>query len=253
MKQWTYVEYQSQCNLISWRYLHETRFCSFRPCFLLYVWFHDPIRATHDVDLLGFGDFTPQSLLAMMKRVCAQQVLFHAHLGDTRIRIQVDIGLGDSVSPQPVELEYSPLLDFPVPELLAYCPETSIAEKLHAMSEHGKDNSRMRDFFDIRIFAERMDFESDDLIEAIRHTFSRRESPLPNDSLLALTPAFVTKETELRWGAFARKNRLIETHPQLAETHAKVCEFLLPLLRMPQRSKLTAHFWNAGGPWSRLA
>jgi len=37
------------------------------------------------------------------------------------------------------------LLDFPMPRLKAYRPETAIAEKLHAMVILGEANSRMRD------------------------------------------------------------------------------------------------------------
>jgi hypothetical protein len=65
----------------------------------------------------------------------------------------------------------------------AYRPETSIAEKLHAMVTLGRADSRMKDFFDIFMLAEMESFDGADLTSAIRDTFSRRRISIP-DTLL---------------------------------------------------------------------
>ncbi len=64
--------------------------------------------------------------------------------------LQIDIGSGDIVTPKPDELTYPNLLeDLPKSKLLAYTPETVIAEKFQTMIELSHYNSRMKDFYDV--------------------------------------------------------------------------------------------------------
>lgn len=72
-------------------------------------------------------------------------------MGAARLGVQVDIGIGDVVTPAPEWLEYPSLLDLPRPRLRAYPRETVIAEKLHAMEYLGLRNSRMKDYFDVYV------------------------------------------------------------------------------------------------------
>ena len=51
-------------------------------------------------------------------------------MGSARIPLQVDIGFGDVVTPEPTEITYPTLLDLPAPTLRAYPPETVVAETL---------------------------------------------------------------------------------------------------------------------------
>lgn len=75
------------------------------------------------------------------------RVTFTAALGTARLPLQV--GFGDAVTPDPIEIELPTLLSMTAPKLRAYRRETVVAEKLHAMVDLGKANSRMKDFFDI--------------------------------------------------------------------------------------------------------
>src|SRR5207244_9821472 len=76
------------------------------------------------------------------------RVRFHATLPSARISMQIDIGIGDVVTPAAVEIEYPTLLEFPAPVLRAYPKETVIAEKLEALTMLGMLNSRMKDYLD---------------------------------------------------------------------------------------------------------
>lgn len=71
-----------------------------------------------------------------------------ALLGNARIRLQIDIGFGDAVTPAPQEVIYPTLLDFPAPTLKAYPRETVVVEKYQAMVVLGIANSRTKDFYD---------------------------------------------------------------------------------------------------------
>ena len=62
------------------------------------------------------------------------RVRFHAKLARARIPMQIDIGFGDVITPEPTEVEYPTLLDFPAPVLRAYPKQTVIAEKLEALT-----------------------------------------------------------------------------------------------------------------------
>jgi hypothetical protein len=57
--------------------------------------------------------------------------------------VQVDIGFGDAVFPEPELATFPVLLSMSAPVIRAYPREASIAEKLHAMVELDIRNSRM--------------------------------------------------------------------------------------------------------------
>jgi hypothetical protein len=63
--------------------------------------------------------------------------------------MQIDIGFGDKVVPDPTEMVFPTLLDTEPPIILGYTPETVIAEKFEAALDLADLNSRMKDFYDI--------------------------------------------------------------------------------------------------------
>lgn len=138
-----------------------------------------------------------------------RRVMLSGRLGSARLRVQIDIGIGDAVFPDPEWIEYPSLLDLPRPKLKAYRPETAIAEKLHAMVTLGSKNSRMRDFFDIRALERAEAFDGERLARAITTTFDRRGARIIPKEPLALTPAFAGVDGKRdQWNAFLRKNGL---------------------------------------------
>ena len=96
-----------------------------------------------------------------------------ARLGDVRVPLQVDVGLGDVIVPASEELEYPTLLKFPAPKLHAYSKESVVAEKFEAMVKLGMANNRMKDFYDLWVLARRFEFESGILAAAIQATIDR--------------------------------------------------------------------------------
>jgi len=59
-------------------------------------------------------------------------------LGTAKTRLHFDIGFGDEVVPSPALLEFPVLLEnSPIPEIIAYSPESAIAEKLQAIVSLG--------------------------------------------------------------------------------------------------------------------
>ncbi len=160
---------------------------------------------------MNAGWFLPESVAAAPIREEAAypgtRVTLEARLESARIRVQVDIGFGDVVTPAPEEITFPALLDFPAPHLRAYPIYTVVAEKLEASVRLGEANTRMKDFFDLWFLSQKFPFEGELLKEAITRTFARREMPLPTAVPVALTPEFAALKAAT-WAAFIRRNAL---------------------------------------------
>jgi predicted nucleotidyltransferase component of viral defense system len=256
---------------------HAERFV-LKGALLLVVWLGEAIRPTRDADLLGFGDLSDEALARIFRDVCGVEVepdamtyrqdsiqvaairpedayggtriTLQARLGPARLRVQVDVGLGDAVIPEPVWIDYPGLLDLPRARLRAYRPETTIAEKVHAMVTLGSKNSRMRDFFDIDALAEHQSFDGSVLASALRATFERRGTPIPSRVPLALTPDFAaSSEKQAQWAGFLKKNRLSSTPKDLGQVVERLARFLGPIIDAALRESNVDLAWLPGGPW----
>jgi predicted nucleotidyltransferase component of viral defense system len=243
---------------------------------LFTLWTGKPHRATRDLDLLGFGDPGEEHVRQVFAEVLALEVRddgvrfdldtlavglireeqeyggvrveFVARVTNAQVRLQVDVGFGDAITPEASIVEYPTLLDFPSPRLRAYPRETVVAEKLEAMVQLGMANSRMKDFYDIAVLARDFDFDGDLLSRAVRATFERRKTPLPVSLPVALTATFAddpTKKTQ--WSGFVRKAGVNDAG-SLADTVTAVAAFGKKPLLAAARGTLTAT-WHAPGPW----
>lgn len=246
---------------------------------LFSVWSDAPHRATHDVDLLGHGDNDPAAIVSTFRSIVqvdvdddgleflpatvtvrpiteadeyqGMRVKMMATLAGARISLQVDVGFGDAVTPGPIEIDYPTLLDHAAPRLRAYPMETVVAEKFEAMVDLGMTNTRMKDFYDIWMLAERFSFEGTTLASAVKATFERRDTPVPNTAPLALTNSFGSdglKQTQ--WQAFARKAGItnIESLDVLVPA---IASFLMPVARAVASGVAFAARWSPGGPWTQ--
>lgn len=204
---------------------------------LLLAWFGETLRPTRDADLLGFGEISDNELMRIFREVCAvdvapdavtfnsesirieaireddayggRRVTFEATLGAARLKIQVDVGIGDAVTPAPQWLDYPSLLDLPRPRLRAYPRETVVAEKLHAMVLLGARNSRMKDYFDVYALVREGRLNESVLSRAIAATFARRRTEVPIRTPVGLSDNFANEATNrARWQAFLSKNGL---------------------------------------------
>ena len=245
---------------------------------LLQVWLAETSRPTRDLDLLGFGDVSTERLRAIFAAICEQPAAvdgcqFHAdsvtvaairaedeyggqrvtlsgHLGNARLRIQVDIGIGDSVTPPAEWIEYPTLLDFPRPWLRAYRAETTIAEKLHAMVVLDLQNSRMKDFFDIWRLAQTHSFTGRLLTAAVQDTFNRRATAIPAGLPTALTTVFAQNPAKARqWQAFLNKNSLSYDAEDFGLVVALLARFLGPVLQAVHAGAPFPMEWAPEGPW----
>ena len=246
---------------------------------LLLAWLGETLRPTRDADFLGFGDLSTAELRGTIQRIFAapvpddglkfdsatiaitdirgqdqyggRRVRAWATLGAARIRLQLDVGVGDAIVPPPTWLEYPTLLDFPAPRIRAYQPETVVAEKAHALVVLGALNSRMRDFFDLHALATSRTFERPALRRALEATFQRRGTALPAELPVALRPEFLADGDKVRqWRGFLARTE-IEGSGTLGEVMELLKDFLSPVLtsRTPTDPPVPTT-WPPGGPWT---
>ena len=245
---------------------------------LLRLWSERPYRATLDLDLLRRGDGAFDAIRKDLRAILATQVppdavdfdgerirveairaqdeyagtraTVPARCGTARLWLQIDMGLGDSVWPVPVACTYPTLLDFPAPELLAYPREAVVAEKLEAMVVLGDRNSRIKDFFDLHHLASRFPFDRVTLAEAVRRTFERRRTPIPEEKPIALTREYwdnPSRPAQVR--AFARRAGIAVPEGFADECARMLDAFLSPLLEDLRSGRGSPGSWPPGGPW----
>lgn len=245
---------------------------------LLRLWSDQPYRATLDLDLLRQGDGASDTIRDDLQTILAAAVppdavefdgeriglepiraedeyagtraTVRARCGKARLSLQIDVGIADAVWPAPESCRYPTLLDSPSPEVLAYPREAVVAEKLEAIVVLGDRNSRIKDFFDLHYLASHFTFDRITLTEAVRRTFARRRTPVPEERPIGLTREYwnnPSRPAQIR--AFARRAR-IEAPEGFAEECASLLEgFLWPVLKDLRSERLPPRVWIPGGPW----
>lgn len=258
--------------------LSQSRFADrflLKGAMLFRIWTENSHRPTRDLDLLGTVSAEADELAAIFREICSTpvepdgleflgdsvkaspireeaiyggiRVNTEARLGNVRVHVQTDVGFGDAVTPEPLEIEFPGLLDFPTPRLRSYPIYTVVAEKLEAMVLLGAANSRMKDFYDLWFLSRNFEFDGETLVSAIRATFGRRKTPLTPQLPTALHDEFAALKT-VQWSAFQRKNRLGDI-PML-EVIRVIREFAAPPLHDACHGRLLNSKWTPGVGWS---
>ena len=246
---------------------------------LFIVWQGERHRVTRDLDLLGKGTPTAERLEERIAVACHTDVeddgvrflrdtvevgpiredqeyeglraRVEARIGSARIRLQIDVGFGDAVWPEPRPEVFPVLLDdFEAPRPRVYPKEPVVAEKFQAMVDLGMANSRMKDFYDVWVLSNRFAFDGATLAEAMRRTFERRRTSLPTAPPLALTKEFAGDAMkERQWIAFTRKGRLQVSNLTLDEVITRIRPFLMEPVQALTEDKNFDLEWPQRGPW----
>ena len=256
---------------------HRNRFV-LKGAMLFRVWADEPHRSTRDLDLLAYGDPDASVVGAMIQDICRVQVdddgvefeadtmrlediregqeylgvraRFGASIGGARVPVQIDVGFGDAVTPPAVETTYPTILDYAAPVVRTYPRETVVAEKLHAMVEHGMANSRMKDFYDVYALALHYTFDGTILCAAIAATFNCRSTPLPTGTPIALSAEFSVDSVKItQWRAFVTGGSVDNSALALDDVVVLLGSFLLPPMNAAAAGKPFAGTWVSPGPW----
>lgn len=227
---------------------------------LLISWMDMPFRQTQDLDLSSSKSFGSDVIEANIRDICSLSVEpddglafrddslriapirisedfkgFRARLvwslGKARIVNQIDIGFGDVVVPDSVDMDFPALLDMPPAHVRAYPRETVAAEKFSAIVSLGISNSRMKDFYDIWALSRNFEFDGSLLQSAVKATFERQRTGLPQEPPVGLRDDFAgDPERTAMWKDFLQRADA-ENSPSLGDVVAWIRGFLMPLAR----------------------
>jgi len=242
-------------------------------------WQGEPHRPTKDADFAGTEKMSVEEMESIVEDLCELEVdpedgvvfltntiegmriregqvyegirvNLKAVLGNQKFRIQLDVGFGDALIPEPEEISYPVLLDFPAPELRAYQRETTISEKFQNMVEMGVGNSRMKDFYDIWFLSKNYEFDGSKLRQAIRETFRRRKTAIPEETPLALSEEFVKDDrSQANWTAFLSEINLTAEELSLEDVGEQICSFIIPITKSIKNEQVFNRNWNPGEGW----
>jgi hypothetical protein len=246
---------------------------------LLHVWQGETARSTSDIDLLGFGSNSPEAVAdrirgcllaevppdgilfdpeALRVEPIAEEAEYHGvrvHvpglLGKMRLALQVDVGFGDALVPEPSLVDYPLMLDHPAPRLLAYARECLVAEKFEAMVKLGAANSRMKDFNDLYGLSRTMPFDGALLVKALDATLGKRGTVVLEALPLVLTPEFaLLPEKVIQWRSYLKKKSFVVSPPEsFAEVLASIRRFIIPPFTAIRQRTAFQEQWHPGGPW----
>jgi hypothetical protein len=139
---------------------HGERFV-LKGAMLFRLWGDANFRSTKDLDLEGFLEDEAEVVREVFASICVQpveddglvfdassvkvteirdtqeyggfRVLLTARLGTAILRLQIDVGFGDAITPAPVITEFPSILGQSLPRIRTYPRETVVAEKFEAI------------------------------------------------------------------------------------------------------------------------
>lgn len=192
-------------------------------------------RPTRDVDLLGFGENSPEALWAVftslveldvqdglvfdLARMTTEviteaaeyqgiRVSLQATLARARLHIQIDVGFGDQLTPAPSPIEFPTLLEMPAPALRGYALETVVAEKLQAITSLGLLNTRLKDYYDLWRIGATLPVRHDELVGALVATFTARHTAIDTEPVGLSSTYGEQRERQQQWTNFLKRNML---------------------------------------------
>ena len=144
--------------------------------------------------------------IAVEKKYSGIRALMTACIKNTRTPFGVDFGVGDVIVPHP-ERRTIPvqLPSFKAPTLNTYSLETTVAEKIVAILDLMDFSSRMKDYYDLFYLANRIEFDTALLAEAMRKTFANRGHEFTMERFETVCGFASDAAMQFKWQAFTRK------------------------------------------------
>ena len=258
--------------------IHSDRFV-LKGAMLFRLWGGADFRSTKDLDLEGFLQDEAEVVREVFASICAQpvdddglifdatsvrvteireaqeyggfRILLTARLGTAVLRLQIDVGFGDAITPAPAFTDFPSILSQSCPRIRVYPRETVVAEKFEAMVQLGMTNSRMKDYYDLWFMSRHFEFEGSTLAAAVTATFNRRGTVIPREPPIALTTEYSDDLSHVRqWSAFT--GRLgTGAVPGLDTVIDEVIEFVLPPVLAAATTRPFNQHWSPHDRWQR--
>jgi len=134
-----------------------------------------------------------------------QRIKVICTLGNIRTVLKMDIGFGDLIYPEPIQMDYPTLLKNHNFIIQTYSLESVIAEKFEAMIVLDTRNSRMKDFYDIYDILIKNEINDTSLREAVKLTMKTRNTVTP-DKPAIFNDSFSSDTRNLQlWESFLKR------------------------------------------------
>ena len=114
----------------------------------------------------------------------------------------------------------------------------------------GMANSRMKDYFNIWMLSQSFVIEGAVLREAIRQTFTTRQTALPETEPIGLSDVFSSNMSKRRqWQGFVRGQRKQDSLPDLPEIVVTIRGFLILVITEIYTATSAAMIWKPKRGW----
>ena len=189
--------------------------------------------------------------IAVAKKYAGIGATIVAKIKNTKTPFGIDFGVGDVIVPYQEKRKLpTQLSDFSSPTVNTYSIETTIAEKLDAILSLMEFSSRMKDYYDIYYLANKFDFDSAVLTEALKKTFENRKRNFTIEQFEQMLKFDSDDAMHKKWKAFIKK---INTKTDDFETVLKTIRaFLTEPFTAAIKDKMIDEQWSsAENSWKK--
>lgn len=164
------------------------------------------------------------------------------YLDRTKIPVSIDIGFGDVIYPERMQMDFPVLLDMEIPKVYAYSIYSVIAEKFEAFVSLGLANGRYKDFYDIYVLSANYELDGNESKNAVIETFTHRETGF--DDIVAFESDFTEDSIRQgRWNAFIKKKKAM-MKVEFAEAIEQSKKLLMPIVEAIEQSQSFNKKWD---------
>ena len=134
-------------------------------------------------------------------------------LENLKVALEIDISTGDEITPRELNYEYHSLFENKKIYIDSYNIETILAEKIETILRRGKYNARMKDYYDIYFFLNKLNAEIniDILRQALENTIMQRDSfEYMKDYNKILDELLTNDRIHKNWNSYRSKTKYAE-------------------------------------------
>ena len=164
------------------------------------------------------------------------------YLDRTKVPVSIDIGFGDVIYPERMQMDFPVMLDMEIPKIYAYSIYSVIAEKFEAFVSLGLANGRYKDFYDIYVLSASYELDGNELKTAVTETFCHRGTGF--DDIVAFESDFTEDLVRQgRWNSFIKKKRAM-MKVEFAEVIEQSKKLLVPIVEAIEQKKDFNQKWD---------
>lgn len=134
-------------------------------------------------------------------------------LENLKVALEIDISTGDEITPRELNYEYHSLFENKKIYIDSYNIETILAEKIETILRRGKYNARMKDYYDIYFFLNKLKAEInvDIFRQALENTIMQRDSSkYMKDYHKILDELLTNDRIHKNWNSYRSKTKYAE-------------------------------------------